>query len=513
MSFKTHVFISYAHADNLKVGKQEGWVTQFQEILEPILTSRLKRTKAVIWRDKRLSDNDDFDPAIMKQLPDTALFLAVLTDNYVLSEWCQREAQAFCDLAKQGVGLAPADKQRVLKVLKLPPEQQNTLPEPMQKTLGTKFFVRMDKDDRETDDEQDTPIELTCDYDHQRFVNKLTKLAQDIANTLKAIDALDAAGASPLDASVSAKKPTVYLAECGEDRRGDRETLRSELVQRGYSVLPDSELPQGEADLRAEVASMLERSALSVHLLGTSPGKVPEGVELDSELVIQNALSVERDRAAPLQRVVSLPAGTLCKRPNHQQFLDAIKCDAAVLGKAELIDGDIEKVKAAMLFALKQIEAPPPLLVSEVAPTPGGATAQALKLFVICLEKDFEANGDLRDALKEHIKLLDPVFEGTPEAKREATKQRLTACDAVLVYYGAGTNDWMDSVLSEVGQAVAWRDGRPYRAVYEWVAGPSNIYKRDKFRKPEPNVINAMEGFSTALLEPVIKTLRGANHE
>ena len=32
MSFNTHVFISYAHADNLKAGAP-GWVTRFHELL------------------------------------------------------------------------------------------------------------------------------------------------------------------------------------------------------------------------------------------------------------------------------------------------------------------------------------------------------------------------------------------------------------------------------------------------------------------------------------------------
>lgn len=515
MSFKTHVFISYAHADNLEAGGP-GWVTQFHAILEPTLTSRLKRTKAVIWRDKRLSDNDDFDPVIMKQLPDTAVFVAVLTDNYVYSDWCQREAQAFCELAAQGVGLAPEDKQRVFKILKLPPDQQDTLPAPMQKTVGTRFFVREDKDGRESNDELDPPVELDPGYSDEygkRFKKQIALLAQDIAKTLKAIDTTGAAGASPLAVSGAAKKPTVYLAQCGEDRHSDREAVRSELVQRGYPVLPDIELPSSETALRDEVTGMLERSALSVHLLGTMPGTVPpDSAGMDSELVIQNALSVERARVAPLQRVVSLPAGTLCKRPNHQQFLEAMKCDAAVLGKAELIDGDLEKVKAAMLEALKQIEAPPPPPVSEVAPTPGAA-AQALKLYVIFDKPDLLATGDLRDALGEHFKVLKPMFEGTPEAKREAAKQRLIECDAVLIYYGAGTDGWMDSVLSEVEQAVAWRAGLPYREVCQWVAGPPTDDKLDKLRKPRPNVIHALEGFSTALLEPVIKTLRGATHE
>jgi len=512
LSFNTHVFISYAHADNLEAGGP-GWVTQFHALLEPFLTSRLRRTKAVIWRDKRLSDNDVFDPVIMKQLPDTAVFLAVLTDNYVDSEWCQREANAFCEMAAKGVGLAPADKQRVFKVIKLPPERQDKLPVPMRNTLSTPFYVRVDKDRRETQDEHDRPLELDPGFDEEyarRFRKQIALLAQDIADTLKVIDATGATDASPQTGAVNTKKPTVYLAQCGEDRRSDRETLRGELVQRGYPVLPDRELPTSETAYRAEVARLLERSALSVHLLGASPGKVPDGVGLDSELVIQNALSVERCRVAPLLRVVSLPEGTVCERPNHQQFLEAMLRDTNVLGKAEVITRDLEAVKATMLAALKQIEAPPP--AREVVATTDPGT-QKIKLYVIFDKPDFQTTGDLRDALGEHFKVLKPVFEGTPEAKREVNKERLTECDAVLVYYGVGTDGWMDSVLSEVDQAVAWRAGRPFLAVYQWVTGPPTDDKQDKLRKPKPNVINAMEGFSSALVEPIVRTLHEAHRD
>lgn len=157
MSFKTHVFNSYAHANKLEAGGP-GWVTRFHEVLEPLRTSRLNRTKATIWRDKRLSDNDDCDPVIMKHLPDAAVFVAVLSDNCVYADWCRREAQAFCDIAARGVGLAPSDKQR---------------------------------------------------------------------------DASAPGAVLPAIAAADPKKPTVYLAQCGDDRQGDRQSLRSEHAQRG----------------------------------------------------------------------------------------------------------------------------------------------------------------------------------------------------------------------------------------------------------------------------------------
>lgn len=520
MGFNTHVFISYSHADNLEAGSA-GWVTRFHELLEPLLTSRLKRTKAVIWRDKRLSDNDVFDPVIMKQLPDTAVFVAVLTDNYVESEWCRREAQAFCDLAAANLGLAPADKQRVFKVVKLPPERLDPLPAPMRNTLATPFYVRVDKDRRETQDDQDTPLELDPDFGPEyasRLKKQVALLAQDIAVTLKVIGApgTTAPAADPAAAALApaapdpaaAAKPTVYLAQCGEDRRADRDALRGALVQGGYAVLPDRELPADEAGYRAEVARMLERSALSVHLLGTSPGWVPDGPGMDSELVIQNELALQRSLAAPLQRVVSLPAGTVCSRPIHQKFLEAMLSDIAVLGKAELIDGGYQKVLKAVQDALEAIERPPPAPAPAAAPQPGAAAAQP-KLYVIYDRPDMAATGDLRDALEEHFKVLKPVFDGTPEQTREAARQRLTDCDAVLVYYGSGTDGWMDSILSEVEQAAAWRGGTPLRAVFQWIAAPATDDKRDKLRKPRPNIINALEGCTPALLEPIVKAVRG----
>lgn len=517
MGFKTHVFISYAHSDNLEAGGP-GWVTQFHEILEPLLTSRLKRTKASIWRDKRLSDNDEFDPVIMKQLPDAAVFVAVLSDNYVYSDWCRREAQAFCELASQGLGLAPADKQRVFKILKLPPEQQDSLPDAMRRTLGTPFFVREDKDGRETNDELDLPVELDPGYSDEygkRFRKQIAHLAQDIANTLKAIDVASAAseaGQVAPPAAPASTKPTVYLAQCAEDRLADREALRSELVQRGHTVLPHGELPTGEAGLLQTVTGLLERSALAVHLLGRMPGRLPpDSAGLDSDLVIQNTLAVARARSAPLLRLVSLPEGTHCARPNHEQFLQAMLRDADVHDSAEVITGSLQDVKNEMLALLQRLEKPPPAaLAPEVPP---GEARPPRRLYLLLTQDDLDAAGDLFDALETRFRVSIPVFEGTPEANRQANEQCLTDCDAVLVYYGSGTDDWFASMLSEVAKAAAWRAGRPFDAVLQCIAGPVTPTKKFKLRRPQPHVINALEGFTAgASFDAVFQALAGAGH-
>jgi hypothetical protein len=514
VDFHTHVFISYAHADNLEAGGP-GWVSRFHELLEPFLTSRLRRTKAVIWRDKRLSDNDVFDPVIMQTLPDSAVMVAVLTDNYVDSNWCQREANAFCEAASRKLGLAPKDKSRVFKVIKLPPERQDTLPPPMRDTLGTRFYVRVDKDNQESQDERDRPLELDPGYGPayaEKLKRQVALLAQDIADTLKAIDACSNEGQASPNAMALPSKPTVYLAQCGEDRRHDREALRSELVQRGYPVLPDRELPTSEADYRVEVARLLECSALSVHLMGSAPGLVPEGKGLDSVVVIQNEMAVAQTRVGPLRRVVSLPVGTVCERPSHQQFLQAMLTDASLQGGAELISGDLEAVKAAMLASLKRIESPPPspttstASTSEAATTSGQAVASGT-VYVIFVEPDRKATALLRKTLGEHFNVLKPVFSTVAGEVREANERSLTDCDSVLIYYGSGTEAWKASVDSELLKARTWRQGRPFRAVYTWVGEPGSDDKADLIDTAGPNVIDGRAGFAPELLTPFLKAL------
>jgi len=505
MPFGKHVFISYAHGDNLEVVGQ-GWVSRFHELLEGFLTSNLKRKKAVIWRDKRLADNDVFDPVIMEQLPDSAVLVAVVSDNYVESEWCRREAEAFCDVAQRTVGLAPNNKSRVFKIIRLPPERQDALPAPLRETIGSKFFVRVDKDEHESKDENDKPLPLDPCYGDEygkRLNLRVSLLAQDIANTLKAIDAASAE-APRATAADSVKRPTVYLAQCGSDRHDHRDALRSELTMRGYPVLPDRELPSDDEACRAEVAKLLERSALSVHLLGASPGMVPDGSE-DSVAVIQNALAVARARVSPLRRVVSLSDSTASKSARYQQFLEAMRRDDEVQFHAEVITADLEAVKGAVQAALARLEAPPP--AAEVS------SDNAATVYVIFDERDRKATVTLRKSLAARGLIVQtPVFEGPAKDVREANEQRLAGCDGVVVFYGSGTDAWKATVDSDIRKAGALRPGRPLTRVFTWLAEPATGAKADAIDMAEPGLINGLDGFSEDLVEPIVKSLLEARH-
>lgn len=505
MPFERDVFISYAHLDN-EGGANPGWVNRLHEVLDGVLSQRLGH-KARIWRDDKLSGNDIFGAEIVAQLPGTAVMLSVLSPRYVESDWCLREAATFCEVAQQPPGLTINRKSRVFKIIKLPPDSEAPLPAPMRETLGFNFYIRSKDGSVESRDQDDPPFELDGCFSNElgkKFNVEVVRLASDVCKLLRMLENLGAAHAGP------APRPSVYLAECSYDRRADREVLRCELEMHGYSVVPDRPLPQDETECRAEVNRLLERCALAVHLVGKAPGAVPDGPSEKALVVIQNELAVKRARKAGLRRVVSLPAGTQSDDPEQQEFINAMHSNAEVQFGADLITADLESVKAAVRDALAQIEAP------SVTPPPAnapGATNQKPKLYVIYDKSDLHATGELRDLLENNFEVLKPAFGGTAEEVRQANVERLSRCDAVLIYYGSGTDMWMDSVSSEVEKAAALRPERPFRGVFNWIAGPPTDDKDDRTRKPRPRVINALDGFSESLVEPLVKTLRGPNHD
>jgi len=493
MTFDPHVFISYAHADNLGAPGGSGLVTKFHEVLLPFLTQRLKRTNPKIWRDTRLSGNDVFDPVIKQTLQNSAVMLALFTDNYVGSTYCRQEVEDFCAAATTNIGLAPNNKQRFFKIILDPPETMDGFPDPINQTLGMKFFIRVNGDMQEANDDAATPMRLDPEFGPQYaqlFNQKISFLALQIATTLKVVEQ-----ASHINSNEQVAKLCVYLAQCDEDRLRDRIALQSELLQRGYHVLPDRELPRNQDELRQVVAEMLARSVMSLHLLGAGPGSILSGQTVDSDLIIQHELASQRAVVAPLQQLISLPKDAQGVREQHQKFLNDLRNNAALLGDAQLIDGDLNKVTEEMLCVLKTIEqgmaAPKnnPLPLANAL----GVTDKKPKLYMIFTETDLEATGDIRDVLEEHYDLQLPIFGGTPQEVREANQQRLTQSDKVLVYWGEGTDCWFASMISEVEKAIAWRNGQPFTAVLQCVAGPTTAIKKDKLRKVRPGVISALD--------------------
>ena len=499
MAFEKQVFISYAHIDNEPLTpNQQGWISRFHATLSAMLSMRLGR-KADIWRDVKLTGNDIFADEILQQFPKTALLISVLTPRYVESEWCTREVKEFVKTAETTGGVTVDNKARVLKVIKIPVENENTLPEVMKLSLGYPFYVF---------DEQQTPLELDPAYGEdftQKFNLKLAKLAFDVAELIKKMDA------QPPSAAASQRmpaddKPAVFVADCGMDRRDDREAVIADLRLHGYPTLADTQLPTEEASFIGELAAVLARCKLSVHIIGSQYGVVPDGPSERSVTVLENELVIEYCKIFGLKRVIWVPAGTRSGSPRQQEFIDTLLRDPQAQLGADLITGDLEDLKSAIHNALKKMETPPPPPPAPQEPgEPGGKV-----VYIICDERDRKATIPLRKFLKSQgFESNIPAFDGDAASVRQSNQDMLAACDAVIIFYGAGDDAWKRSIDADLRKSPGFRTEKPPLAPFTYLAAPPTADKTDLVDMDEPRLINGLEGFSEAALADFVSTVTG----
>ena len=490
--FEHHAFISYALIDNKPLSpEQQGWVTRFHATFEALLSMRMGRP-ARIWRDAKLQGNDELSGEIVDRIGSTALLVTVLTPRYLESEWCALELKEFCARVGRGVAAA-ANKSRVFKVVKTP-VQIESVPEPIRDTLGYAFFVM----------EDGTPLELDAAYGQsfaQHYNRMVCKLSWDAAQLLKQIEG-EAAPPARLD-----RVSTVYLAECSYDRQAVRERLLADLVRHGYTVLPDRRLPlENEADCIRVIGEWLERSCLSLHLIGSQPGAVPDGVRAQSIVVLQNDLAAARSRSHALPRLIWLPAGTQSSLPGHQSFIDALQRDAAAQCGADLLTGSSDALMQALHETLARLErsasAPP---VPSAAPANAGAPV----LYLVCVEQDRKPSIPLRRALREcGFEVCLPAFEGDAAVVRESQRRLLAECDIALIYYGAGDDAWKRSVDSELKKGGFQRGSALLR--YTYLAEPRSSDKEDLIDMQEDRLIDGLRGVPQERIAALFDAVRAA---
>ena len=498
MSFEKQVFISYAHIDNEPLTpNQQGWISRFHAALSAMLSMRLGR-KAEIWRDVKLTGNDIFADEIIQQFPKTALLISVLTPRYVESEWCTREVKEFVKTAQTTGGVTVDNKARVLKVIKIPVDNENDLPDVMKLALGYPFYIL---------DEQQTPLELDPAYGEdftQKFNLKLAKLAFDVAELIKKMDTKAAAGSAPAPGS---EKPTVFVADCSMDHRDDREAVIADLRLHGYTTLADTQLPTEEASFIGELAGVLSRCKLSVHIIGSLYGVVPDGPSEKSVSVLENELATEYCKIFGLKRIIWLPAaGTKSTSPRQQEFIDTLLRDPRAQLGADLITGDLEELKAAIHTALKKMEVPPP--PPPVAQEPGEPGGKVV--YIICDERDRKATIPLRKFLKSQgFESNIPAFDGDAATVRQSNQDMLAVCDAVIVFYGAGDDAWKRSIDADIRKSPGYRTNKPPLAPFTYLADPSTADKTDLVDLEEPRLVNCLQGFSEGALSEFVSTVTG----
>src|SRR3989441_6922136 len=425
MTFDSDAFISYALLDNLPlIEGDRGWVGDFHRALE-IRLGQLRGKQPQIWRDPKLQGNGYFADVLIERLARVGVLVSILSPPYLNSEWTRRELAEFWKAALEYGGVRVGDKARVFKVLKtwVPLDRH---PQEVRDLLGYEFFTRDPLTGKTRELNRVFGAEAQRD-----FWMKLDDLAHDICALLEELerDSDRAPAPTPKDA--------VYLAETTMDLKAEHESIRRELQEHGYNVLPASPLPVVESELRAAVAEQLGRCRLSIHLVGRHLSLVPEGGR-ESLIAVQNELAIERASKGDFSRLVWIRAGLQIEDERQRKLIEQLRMNPRMDMRADLIETTLEALRTVIRDRLRS--APKTMPEPDAAAKPA---AQLADLYLIYDQRDQDVIQPWQQFFfQQGLEVLHPYFEGSETEVRESHEENLCNCDAVLIHYGAAGESW-----------------------------------------------------------------------
>jgi hypothetical protein len=444
----TEVFLSYCWKDNTtteQVDEKEeplGWADYLERRLSA-LVSMYRGVQTNVWRDASdMRGNFQLSEDVYGALDSARLFVAVLSESYLRSDWCPDEFDRFRRRAKTEAHLGEW-KRRIFHLFRTP--LQGT-PSEIADAKHYEFFLR-----RSNADKDHVPFEPNPKSDFKaHFDRLLTDLASDLAKAL-----------SPPAGAIS--KGTVYLASPSPDLQLRFISLCTELKDHNFTVLPDPALPS--TGFANAVREQLDRSDCCVFPIGAETMLPIEGAD-PCETQLQLALEACDPVRRPL--LVWLPPAS--GEPSSPLVRDLVAGKIARPG-LEVRRSEFPPFKTDLFQWLKALRDKQAAAASATRSPARGAL-----IYDLCDLGD-AALVRLEVALRRDraLRLAVPDFQGAPAELREAERQQLEEAPFVLLFAGASSEQW----LATKRAALKANPGQSARKVGVLLLDDDRQFKRD----------------------------------
>jgi len=476
---KSDVFISYSHLDDQPLSQgRTGWISQFQRHLE-VRLKQLSGEDVRVWRPVKNPDREVLDEEALEFLPRAKAMVTVLSPPFARSRGCRREVEAFLEGRERLGGLNIADRSRLLKVVKTPVggTELGDLGRIFEALMGYEFYEKDPRTGRIREFD-----EVFGEEARQRYFERVYDLAYEIHQVLGIHEAESGKDPGPRQQNGAGK--VIYLALTTSDLQGEYDSVRRELLEQGYRVVPDRPLPMVREELEQVVREFLAESRCIVQLVGRNYGLVPENARR-SVLELQTEWAAARARENGIRRFIWLPEGISVGDERQGAFVRRLREKDAAEKTTELIEGTLTLLKDLLTRALVAMDA------EKARPENGGPANPEgpPQIYLICDRGDEEAVEPLEDYLfNQGLELCLPDFDSEQEEVSQVHRSNLRECDAVLIYYGSARKSWVDIKLRDVLKASGYGRAKPFGAQAVYIAPPEDR-RKERFRSHVAQIV------------------------
>ncbi|GHN02792.1 hypothetical protein WSM22_42810 [Cytophagales bacterium WSM2-2] len=474
MAADIDVLITFAEVDNETSKKSEqGWVTQFKKFLELMLFQVLGTKPTVVIKS-------EFDTATAPAMDNASILVTVLTKDFVQSGRCLDLVETFVK------NTSPSQVNRVFKVLKAPMTTQEQPPR-LRDSIGYDMYQL----DVETGAMKEYSDFFSQEAEKQYWM-KLVDLAYDIHESLIVLKAGETKSGEIKNIY---KRKTIYLAETGHDLSVQRNIIKRELQRHGFIVLPNHTLSNRLDELEKEVRKDLEECSLSVHLIGSAYGEIPEGADR-SIVDIQNKIASEvavakRQTKDDFSRLIWIAQNLKNASDKQKAFIDTIRRDTEAQEGAEILQNPLEDFKNIMREELM-----------EVGERNNAESESSKSIYLVHDRVDNTEVTPIREALeKSGFKVLLPAFEGELLDVRKRHIDNLRNFDGAIIFKGKVNDQWVRMKILDLLKAPGFGRNKPIQAKALVGVGNLDPYKNQNMTLISSDSNKSMENLKSFLEE------------
>jgi hypothetical protein len=477
MNFELDVLILFADRDNEGATKgQTGWVTQFKKFLELMLMQVLGEKPKILLKS-------EFDSMASPNMDNAAILVNVLSQDFIKSGQCLDNLETFY----KSIEASGKNRNRVFKVFKTPLTHAEQPPR-LRELIGYEMY-QLDSDSGEVREYTDY---FSTDAERQYWM-KMVDLAYDIFDTLVQLKGT----ASKSEVKNIFKRKTIYLAETGHDLSVQRNIIKRELLRHGYIVLPNQTLPGYANDLEKIVRRDLEESSLSIHLVGSAYGEIPEGADR-SIVDLQNRYAAEKSQKVGKEHFSRLIwiAPVLNNASERQKaFIDNLKRDTDAQEGAEILQTPLEDFKNIVREELLDTHEKKAL-----------DDSAGKSVYLVHDRVDHQDVKPIIDAIeKSGYKVLMPDFEGELLNVRQKHIDNLRNFDAAIIYRGKVNEQWVRMKVLDLLKAPGFGRKKPIqgKAIFTTPGARVNLdaFKNQNLRIVESDLRDSAQSIKSLLEE------------